>query len=392
MQVHLRNIEETSMPVAHQPLTTPASFPQSRRPAHVQPLTRPKALVKASALAFLRFETPDLEASERFQVDFGMQLVQRSADRLVMRGSGTSPCIYVATRGSKARFVGSVFIAPQGTDLLALAREPGARLLDPQVIPGGGRGVELTDPAGHSVWLLVDRPELQPLPLREPLYAGTNTVAHKPRVNAGVRAPVEPAAVVRIGHMAVQATDFPAMAQWYMRQLGLIPTDVQYLADGSPALCFFRLDLGDTPADHHTLVIVGGMEDKLEHSAYEVVDLDAVGQGQQVLRARGHRHMWGMGRHVLGSQIFDYWYDPDGFQFEHYADGDVFTADFETHYSKFDLGSIWAWGDDAPREMLPRKTPAMAWRVLRLLLSKRLTPQRLKLFGQAIATPARPWL
>jgi hypothetical protein len=380
------------MRVDHLSLHTPTSFPQSRRPAHVQPLARPKALVKASELAFLRFETPDLDASERFQLDFGMQTAERTPDRLVMRGHGTSPCIYVATRGRTARFVGSAFVVPPDTDLEALVRESGARRLEPQIIPGGGRGVELIDPDGHALWLLMDRPALAPLPVREPLYAGTNTVAHKPRVNAGVRAPVEPAAVVRIGHMAMQTTDFPGMAQWYMRHLGLIPTDVQYLADGSPALCFFRLDLGDTPADHHSFVIVGGMEDKLEHSAYEVVDLDAVGQGQQVLLARGHRHMWGIGRHVLGSQIFDYWYDPHGFQFEHYADGDVFTADFETHYSEFDLGSIWAWGDDAPREMLPRKTPAMAWRVLRLLLSKRLTPRRLKLFGQAIATPARPWL
>ena len=380
------------MPVDRPSLRTPTSLPQSRRPAHVQALARPQALVKASELAFLRFESPDLQASERFQHDFGMQTVERTTDRLVMRGTGTAPCIYVATRGPAARFVGSAFVVPQDTDLPALARESGGRVLEPQTIPGSGRGIELIDPAGHALWLLADRPEVAPLPLREPLYAGTNTVTHKPRVNVGVRTPVEPAAVVRIGHMVLQTLDFPGMAQWYMRHLGLIPTDVQYLADGSPAICFFRLDLGNRPADHHSFVIVGGLEDKFEHSAYEVVDLDAVGQGQQVLRARGHRHLWGIGRHLLGSQIFDYWYDPDGFQFEHYADGDVFTADFETHYSEFDLSSIWAWGDDVPRAMRPRKTPAMLWRVLRLLLSKRLTPQRLKLFGQALDAPARPWL
>lgn len=373
-------------------LREPVSSPESRRPAHVQALRRPPALVKASALAFLRFEAPDLAASERFQLDFGMQTVERSADRLVMRGAGTAPCIYVATRARKPRCVGAAFDVPAGTDLAALVRDAGARPLDSALIPGGGRGVELIDPAGHALWLLADRPEVAPLPLRDPLYAGTNTLRHKPRVNAGVRAPLEPVTVERIGHMVLQTTDFPTMADWYMRHLGLIPTDVQYLADGSPALCFFRLDLGDKPADHHTFVILGGLEEKFEHSAYEVVDLDAVGQGQQVLRARGHKHMWGIGRHVLGSQIFDYWYDPDGFQFEHYADGDVFTADFETHYSPFDLSSIWAWGDDAPREMLPRKTPAMLWRVVRLLLAKKLTPQRLKLVGQALDAPARPWL
>ena len=380
------------MPVAPTPLRTPPSHPQSRRPAHVQALQRPQPLVKASELAFLRFEVPDLEVAERFMLDFGMHTAERSDERLVMRGTGSSPCIYVATRGRSARFVGAAFSVPVGTDLSRLARLAGAVPLDPAAIPGGGRGIGLADPAGHEIWLLADRPALAPLPTREPLVAQTNTVHHKPRINAGVRAPVEPAAVVRLGHMAIQTADFPAMSQWYMRHLGLIPTDVQYLADGSPALCFFRLDLGNTPADHHTFVIVGGLEDKLEHSAYEVVDLDAVGQGQQVLRAKGHKHLWGIGRHVLGSQIFDYWFCPNGFQFEHYADGDVFTADFETHYSEFDLGSIWAWGVDIPPAMRPRKSPAVVWRVIKLLLAKKLSPQRLKLFGNAIAMPARPWM
>ena len=370
----------------------PASLPQSNRPAHVQALRRPTPLVKADALAFLRFEVTDLDASERFQTDFGMHTVERSADRLVMRGAGTAPSIYVATRGARARYLGAAFTVPAGTDLKALARGSNGRELAADEVPGGGRGIELIDPAGHALWLLTDRPTVAPLPLRDSLVAGTNTLTHKPRVNAGVRAPVAPADVVRIGHMVLQTVDFPTMADWYMRHLGLIPTDVQYLADGSPALCFFRLDLGDQPADHHSFVILGGLEDKFEHSAYEVVDLDAVGQGQQVLRARGHRHMWGIGRHVLGSQIFDYWYDPDGFQFEHYADGDVFTADFETHYSPFELSSIWAWGDDAPRAMLPRKNLSTVWRIVRLLLAKRLTPQRVKLVGQALEAPARPWL
>ena len=48
------------------------------------------------------------------------------------------------------------------------------------------------------------------------------------------------------------------------------------------------------------------------HSSFEVVDADAVGMGQRVLLKRGWRHAWGIGRHILGSQIFDYWEDPWG--------------------------------------------------------------------------------
>ena len=143
------------------------------------------------------------------------------------------------------------------------------------------------------------------------------------------------------------------MADWYLRVLGLIPTDVQYLADGSPSLAFCRLDLRRPPADHHTLVFVAGIEDRTSTAPTRSSTSTPLGQGQQVLRAAGHRHMWGIGRHLLGSQLFDYWFDPDGFEHEHYTDGDVFTADFETAYSPLEFGGIWAWGADAPASMKP---------------------------------------
>ncbi|MYM99187.1 VOC family protein, partial [Duganella vulcania] len=251
--------------------------------------------------------------------------------------------------------------------------------------------VELVDPAGNLLWLICGQQPLAPLPLRAPLHPLTNSVGLLPRVNATVRPPLEPAAIARLGHVVLQTVDFANMAQWYMRHLGLIPTDVQYLEDGTPALCFFRLDLGAAPADHHSFVLAGGIEDKYEHSAYEVVDLDALGQGHNVLRAAGHRHMWGIGRHVLGSQLFDYWYDPDGMEFEHYTDGDVFTADHPTHYVPLELSSIWAWGDDVPASMGVRRDLGTLFKVARLLWQGRLPLARLKLLGRAMSRP-RPWL
>jgi hypothetical protein len=268
----------------------------------------------------------------------------------------------------------------------------GATWLPADRIPGGGRGIELLDPAGRSVWLLQGQSRVDPLPLRAPVTPTTNTARSSPRVNRTVRTPVEPARITRLGHVVLQAVDFPILTRWYLRVLGLIPTDVQYLADGSPNLAFCRLDLGDQPADHHTVVFVGGIEEKYEHSAYEVVDLDALGQGQQVLRAQGHRHMWGIGRHLLGSQLFDYWFDPDGYEYEHYTDGDLFTSDFETAYSPLEFGGIWAWGDDAPASMKPNKNLRTLLQVLRLLRRKAITTERLKLIGAALDAPARPWL
>lgn len=367
------------------------SFFESRLPPGIQRLARPVALGRAAELAFLRWDKRDLAPTEAFWRDFGLHIVSRSADAVVARGTGTAPCIAIAARGPRNRFVGPAFRMSDDTQLERYVHELGAQWLAPERIPGGGRGVELADPSGRSVWLLQGQQRLAPLPVRAPFAADTNTACHAPRVNRTVRAPIEPARVVRLGHVVLQTVDFARMADWYLRVLGLIPTDVQFLADGSPALAFCRLNLGDQPADHHTVVIVGGIEEKYEHSAYEVIDLDALGQGQQVLRAQGHRHLWGIGRHVLGSQLFDYWRDPDGFEHEHYTDGDLFTADFETGYSPLEFGSLWAWGDDAPASMKPKKNLRTLLRVLGHLRRKALTPQRLKLLGQALDAPARPW-
>lgn len=367
------------------------SIPESRLPPHIEPLPRPAALGRAIELAFLRWEKRHLAPTERFWRDFGLHIVSSSDDHVLARGAGPAPCIAMAARGPRDRFVGPAFRMSDDTDLDRYVQEFGAQWLAPTGIPGGGRGVALSDPSGRSVWLLQGQSGVAPLPMRAPLVADTNTPSHTPRVNRTVRAPIEPAQVVRLGHVVLQTVDFARMADWYLRVLGLIPTDVQHLADGSPALAFCRLDLGDRPADHHTLVLVGGLEEKYEHSAYEVIDLDALGQGQQVLRAQGHRHMWGIGRHLLGSQLFDYWFDPDGYDYEHYTDGDVFTADHETAYSPLEFGGIWAWGQDAPASMKPSKGLRTALRVLGLLRRRAITLRRLMLLSKAVDAPARPW-
>jgi catechol 2,3-dioxygenase-like lactoylglutathione lyase family enzyme len=376
----------------HKVLRAPPEYRESDLPAHVHRLVRPAALQQASELAFLRFDKVDLDEAQRFWTDFGLIAVRRTSDELVMRGAGPSPAVLIARRARGPRYVGAAFVVPPDTDFGRLQRDSGAQPLTANAVPGGGRGVSLRDPDGNEVWLITDWGALDPLPMREPLHRQMNTLGHSPRVNATVRTDIEPATVGRLGHVVLQSPNFQAMADWYMRHLGVIPTDVQYLPDGAPFLTFFRLDLGATPSDHHTLVIAGGLEAKYEHSAWEVVDLDALGQGQQVLRANGHEHMWGIGRHVLGSQLFDYWKDADQFEFEHYTDGDVFTADHETRYVPFSAASIWAWGDDVPASMFPAKTPALLWRAISLLRSGRITLKRLMLMGQAVDTPARPWL
>ena len=62
------------------------------------------------------------------------------------------------------------------------------------------------------------------------------------------------------------------------------------------------------------------------HAAFEVANFDDLMLGHDHLKANGRTQAWGVGRHVMGSQIFDYWKDPWGHELEHWTDGDLLTA------------------------------------------------------------------
>ncbi|QRK06997.1 VOC family protein [Archangium violaceum] len=330
------------------------------------PARHPNPTVKAQALAYLMFERPDLELTERFLADFGLRVVARTNEALFLRGTAPTPFCYVALRGNKPRFVGFGLRLGSREDLEKLATLPGASEIEPVPWPGGGERIRLTDPSGFTVHAVSGAAEATGLPHRAPVQL--NFADERPRINDTQRPPVSPPEVIRLGHVVLEVTDFQATADWYTRHFGFIPSDVQVLPDGSPAVAFMRLDLGDRPADHHTLALAQGVVPTYSHSAYEVVDADAVGMGQRVLRDKGWRHAWGIGRHILGSQIFDYWHDPYGDKHEHYTDGDLFTADVATGIHPTSRDAMAQWGQPMPRGFTqPRLTPATLIRTLRHL-------------------------
>ena len=55
---------------------------------------------------------------------------------------------------------------------------------------------------------------------------------------------------------------------------------------------------------------------------------------------------WGVGRHLLGSQIFDYWRSPDGYIFEHYADGDLLTEKVQPGDYEATPENLAQWGPE----------------------------------------------
>jgi hypothetical protein len=322
-----------------------------------QPARHPEPTAKAHSLAYLIMARPDHDRTEHFLGDFGLATAHRSDDVLYLRGMSRAPYCYRVHRAAKPRFVGMGFTVARRVELEKLAQIPGASSIEPVRHPGGGECVILTDPSGFTVEVLHGQDLVDPLPHRAPIHF--NHVGEPRRINDTQRPPVTPPEVIRLGHCVIEVADYQATSAWYTQHLGMIPSDVQVLPDGSPAVTFFRLDLGDTPADHHTLALAQGFMPLYSHSAYEVVDADAVGMGQRVLRERGWKHAWGIGRHLLGSQIFDYWSDPWGDKHEHYCDGDLFTAERPTGVHPVSRDAMSQWGQPMPANFTkPKLTPS----------------------------------
>ena len=85
----------------------------------------------------------------------------------------------------------------------------------------------------------------------------------------------------------------------------------------------------------------------------------------EYLREQGYRHAWGLGRHIQGSQIFDYWRDGDRLMFEHYADGDVFDCTAEPGWAPLSASGLAQWGPPASKDFLGIKPSREALRELR---------------------------
>lgn len=311
-----------------------------------QPRRHPSPTTKAQQLGYLLFELPDLAKAGQFLRDFGLVPVLENHDVLYLRGTQASPFCYRAARAATERFVGFGVIMASRADLEALSTLPGASGIEPLDYPGGGECVRLRDPSGFVVEAVYGQAPADPLPHRRALEL--NYELKTPRINNTQRPPLTPPEVLKLGHVVLEVADFQATCGWYTHHFGFIPSDVQVLPDGSPAVVFMRLDLGDTPADHHTLAMAQGFMPQYSHSAFELVDADAIGMGQRVLRESGWKHAWGIGRHILGSQIFDYWNDPWGHKLEHYCDGDVFTASQPLGVHPVSREAMSQWGQKMP--------------------------------------------
>jgi catechol 2,3-dioxygenase-like lactoylglutathione lyase family enzyme len=304
-------------------------------------------MIKADDIAFVRFNAPDLDQMEAFLNDFGMVRAARDANTLYMRGEGSDPFLHVTHKGEPG-FAGVAFRALSVVDLEALAAKTGSKV-EALEGPGGGKVVRLKDPDGFSVEAVAGR-EAAPAVAPPPAVI-LNDARVQARSNAPKRVRQGASHIRRLGHCVLNVSNFRASEAWYKEHFGFITSDEIKMSPEFSLGAFMRCDRGEKPADHHTLFLLGTGAPKFNHAAYEVTDFDDLMSGHDLLKDKSHRHQWGVGRHILGSQIFDYWRDPWGHTLEHWTDGDVLTASWGSRdATPMDLMGV-QWGMKMPADM-----------------------------------------
>ncbi len=148
----------------------------------------------------------------------------------------------------------------------------------------------------------------------------------------------------KLGHVVLGSTDQATTQRFFTDALGFkISDEIEGIAG------FLRCS-----TDHHNLLIQAAPVQFVHHTSWQVDDVDEIGRGAKaMLDGDPERHVWGLGRHYLGSNFFWYLRDPAGNFAEYYSDLDVIVDDELWDPSVLaDERALYAWGPPPPMSFI----------------------------------------
>lgn len=117
------------------------------------------------------------------------------------------------------------------------------------------------------------------------------------------------ARIERLGHVVVNVRQFDPLLELLTGKLGF------RLSDYVPGFAAF-LRCFPNPL-HHSLAILAGTDDHLNHVNFMVSDIDDIGCAVNRMKKAGVEIVFGPGRHQPSESIFLYFLDPDGMTVEY---------------------------------------------------------------------------
>ena len=148
----------------------------------------------------------------------------------------------------------------------------------------------------------------------------------------------------KLGHVVLGSAELAASERFFIDGIGFKVSDT-VAGLGSFLRC---------STDHHNLLVQAAPVPFLHHTSWQVDDVDEIGRGAHALLARDPgRHVWGLGRHHIGSNFFWYLRDPAGNFTEYYADLDCIIDDQLWTPGVWDgAKSLYSWGPPVPPSFL----------------------------------------
>ena len=311
--------------------------------------------VKVSDLAFGRLQSPSLDEAEEFLTAFGMLRSDRTKDALYMRGTDPNHHIHVTHLGP-SKFVGLAWYVENEDQLKQFAKAPGASGIENIDEPGGGKRVRIADPHGYQMEVMCGMQQLPKLPVRKNLV---NTGDVKVRQGELMGLTRGPSQVKRAAHAVIMTPNAAEKVKWYREMFGLVCSDEVYAGEKDHIIASFnRCDQGETYVDHHVFLCIEGPKAGINHLSFEAQNIDDVMLGHEhIVKMKKYEHVWGIGRHILGSQVYDYWKDPWGRVHEHWADTDMLNIHAPTNYLPAEEGLDSQWGEAVPEAFITHAVP-----------------------------------
>lgn len=148
----------------------------------------------------------------------------------------------------------------------------------------------------------------------------------------------------KLGHVVLGSTNQEASQKFFTDGIGF------KISDTVPGLAAFMR----CSTDHHNVLVQAAPVSFLHHTSWQVDDIDEIGRGATaMLEADPARHVWGLGRHHIGSNFFWYLKDPAGNFSEYYSDIDCIVDDALWKPGVWEgAKSLYNWGPPPPPSFL----------------------------------------
>ena len=224
------------------------------------------------------------EAEDFYTNAWGLELVERSIDRLWLRGTGPEHHIlqFVESDNLGQEHVAFALATPEDVDSAAkhLVNMGVDLISEPHRSDdlGGGYRLTFNDPEGRCIMLAALLEAVAP----------RSEISNQP---------------IQLSHVVFNTVDINAAVEFWTQVVGLRVSDWS-----ENQMAFLRCN-----NRHHSVAFNQAEWTSVNHIAYDFRDTDAFFQRLGVLRHLGFVPIWGPGRHGPGNNAFAYFGDPVGY-------------------------------------------------------------------------------